>query len=319
MVITTTNNIENRVVKEYINVVCSNIVIGANIFSDIAASFTDFFGGRSESYQSKLKLIYDEVTRDLIDKASSLGANAILGFHVDFDEVSGGGKSMFMVSASGTAVKIGSVNSDRYEVYRKLNEIHEYLSKGFMSQTEYEFEKENIIKLYKNTIPEESELSIQQRTIDNTRIIEQERKQAERDKFIEEARKSIQERSEKPYTEESISVLTEIEIQSTNYDSIPIVNEGNMEVVIAKLIRLNKVPEACKYYIDETGLNYQDAISYVLDTYQRIELVDKERFDKLVIKLQVLKKKGFIDQAIKEYMNYSFADEEQSIFFIKQL
>lgn len=319
MVITTTNNIENRVVKEYINVVCSNIVIGANIFSDIAASFTDFFGGRSESYQSKLKSIYDEVTRDLIDKASSLGANAILGFHVDFDEVSGGGKSMFMVSASGTAVKTESRNSDRYEVYRKLNEIHDYLTKGFMSQTDYEFEKENIIQLYKNTIPEESELAIQQKAIDNTRIIEQERKQAERDKFLEEARKSTQKKSEKPCTKESISALTEIEIQSTDYDFIPIVNEGNMEIIIAKLIRLNKVPEACKYYIDETGLNYQDAISYVLDTYQRIELIDKERFDKLVTKLQVLKKKGFIDQAVKEYMNYSFADEEQSTFFIKQL
>ena len=41
---------------------------------------------------------------ELKAKAKSFQADAIVGLHIDFDEVSGGGKSMFMVSASGTAV-----------------------------------------------------------------------------------------------------------------------------------------------------------------------------------------------------------------------
>ena len=51
-IMSTTNTIEGCPIKKYIDTICSNIVIGTNIFSDFAASFTDFFGGRSDSYRS---------------------------------------------------------------------------------------------------------------------------------------------------------------------------------------------------------------------------------------------------------------------------
>lgn len=102
-IISTTNNIEGCPIKKYVDTICSNIVIGTNIFSDFAASFTDFFGGRSDSYKRKLEIIYNEATKELKQKAISLGANAVIGFKVDFDEISGKDKSMFMVSVSGTA------------------------------------------------------------------------------------------------------------------------------------------------------------------------------------------------------------------------
>lgn len=105
-IISTTNNIENGIIKQYIDVVSTNIVIGTNVFSDFAASFTDFFGGRSDSYKRKLEQIYQESKKELQAKAAKIGANAIVGFQVDFDEISGKDKSMFMVSASGTACKI---------------------------------------------------------------------------------------------------------------------------------------------------------------------------------------------------------------------
>lgn len=104
MLITTTNVIENATIEKYHGVVSANVVVGTNMFSDFAASFTDFFGGRSETYQNKLQLIYKEVARELEQKAYRLGANSILGVKYDFDEISGKGKSMFMVSAYGTAV-----------------------------------------------------------------------------------------------------------------------------------------------------------------------------------------------------------------------
>ena len=102
-IISTTNNIEGCPIKKYIDTICSNIVIGTNIFSDFAASFTDFFGGRSDSYKKKLEIIYNEASKELKQKAINIGANAIIGFKVDFDEISGKDKSMFMVSVSGTA------------------------------------------------------------------------------------------------------------------------------------------------------------------------------------------------------------------------
>jgi uncharacterized protein YbjQ (UPF0145 family) len=40
------------------------------------------------------------------EKAEKLGADAVVGLKMDFGEVSGKDKSMFMVSAVGTAVRL---------------------------------------------------------------------------------------------------------------------------------------------------------------------------------------------------------------------
>ena len=123
-IISTTNNIEGCPIKKYIDTICTNIVIGTNIFSDFAASFTDFFGGRSDSYKNKLEIIYNEASKELKQKAFNLGANAIIGFRVDFDEISGKDKSMFMVSVSGTACII-----ERNEVEEtKEDNSHSHIS-----------------------------------------------------------------------------------------------------------------------------------------------------------------------------------------------
>ena len=112
MIISTTNSIENACIVKYHDIVVSNAVLGTNLFSDIGASFTDFFGGFSDTYQDKLQLLYKSVVKDIENKASHLGANGIVGFKIDFDEISGKGKSMFMVSAVGTAVSINILNNN---------------------------------------------------------------------------------------------------------------------------------------------------------------------------------------------------------------
>jgi uncharacterized protein YbjQ (UPF0145 family) len=76
------------------------------LFSDIAASFTDIFGGNSETYQNKMDLMYKSAKDSLMKKAVARGANAIVGFKIDFDEISGKGKGMLMLSATGTACLI---------------------------------------------------------------------------------------------------------------------------------------------------------------------------------------------------------------------
>ena len=106
IIVSTTNTLEGTEIKEYLGIVSSHVVAGTNIFSDIFASFSDIFGGRSQSYQKQLTSINDEAINLLKNKALSLGANGIMGLSIDHDEVSGGNKSMFMVTAIGTAVKI---------------------------------------------------------------------------------------------------------------------------------------------------------------------------------------------------------------------
>lgn len=104
MIVTTTNSIESAEVIRYIDLVTSNVVIGTNFFSDLGASLTDFFGGVSETYQGKLQKLYSMAIYEIKDRAKKIGANAVIGLKVDFDEISGKGKSMFMISAIGTAV-----------------------------------------------------------------------------------------------------------------------------------------------------------------------------------------------------------------------
>lgn len=109
VLITTTSSIDGRAVEQYRGIVSTRVVTGTGLFSDWAASFSDFFGGRSESYNKQLKSIYDEVMALLADEAKAAGANVILGLRIDHDEISGKGKQMFMVTATGTAARIDNL------------------------------------------------------------------------------------------------------------------------------------------------------------------------------------------------------------------
>lgn len=106
ILISTTNSIENAEIEKYFGIVSTNIVVGTNLFADFGASLTDIFGGSSEIYKGKLEKIYKMAIDEIQSKANAIGANAIIGLKIDFDEISGKGKSMFMVSAIGTGVKI---------------------------------------------------------------------------------------------------------------------------------------------------------------------------------------------------------------------
>ena len=113
IIATSTNSIEGVEIEKYIDVISTNVVVGTNFFSDFGASFTDLFGGLSDSYQAKLQKIYKIGIDKLKTKAANLGANAILGIKIDFDEISGKGKSMFMISTFGTAVVVREIEKDK--------------------------------------------------------------------------------------------------------------------------------------------------------------------------------------------------------------
>lgn len=104
MILTTTPNIEGKVIQEYLGVITAENVLGINFVKDIFSSFSDFFGGRSNTYEAELKKARDLALKELEEKAVSLGADAVLGIDFDF-EVLGPRGSMLMVNVSGTAVK----------------------------------------------------------------------------------------------------------------------------------------------------------------------------------------------------------------------
>ncbi len=51
MITTTTNNIEGKPVQQYLGIVSSESIIGANIFKDLFAGIRDIVGGRSATYE----------------------------------------------------------------------------------------------------------------------------------------------------------------------------------------------------------------------------------------------------------------------------
>lgn len=77
-----------------------------HLFKDVASAFRDVFGGRSETMQRGLKQARKAALAELRQEAFDLGADAVVGVDLDYSEISGGGKSMLFLVASGTAVKL---------------------------------------------------------------------------------------------------------------------------------------------------------------------------------------------------------------------
>ena len=57
MIITTTPSIEGRRIVDYRGIVFGEVVSGVDFVRDLAASFTNFFGGRSGGYEEELVMI----------------------------------------------------------------------------------------------------------------------------------------------------------------------------------------------------------------------------------------------------------------------
>lgn len=103
LVITTPAPAEVQI-KKHLKPVSSHVVAGTNIFSDFFGSMSDVFGGRSGSYQKQLVSLYDEAIERIKYEAFKVGSDCVVGLSIDIDEISGKGKSMFMITAIGTAV-----------------------------------------------------------------------------------------------------------------------------------------------------------------------------------------------------------------------
>ncbi len=105
MIITTTPVIEGRKIVEYKGIVFGEVISGVNFVKDFAAGLTNFFGGRSGSYENELIQAREEALKEMGKRAEMAGGNAVVGVDIDY-EVLGQGGSMLMVTASGTAVRI---------------------------------------------------------------------------------------------------------------------------------------------------------------------------------------------------------------------
>lgn len=106
MIVTTTPGIDGARISAYLGIVSGDAVLGTNIFRDLFASVRDVVGGRAGAYEKVLQEAKDLAIADMTERARVLGADAVVGVDVDYEVIGGDNKTLLMVSANGTAVKL---------------------------------------------------------------------------------------------------------------------------------------------------------------------------------------------------------------------
>lgn len=102
MIISTTNELIGKTIKEYRGIVFGEVVDGISYSKDWSASIADFSGGRVRGYEEELVNSRADALNEMMERAKTIGANAILGVTIDYETIS----NMIAVIASGTAVVI---------------------------------------------------------------------------------------------------------------------------------------------------------------------------------------------------------------------
>jgi uncharacterized protein YbjQ (UPF0145 family) len=106
IILTTSFQVANREINHEIDIIGAEIVYGVNIFKDIFSSVRDIVGGRNKLTQNVLKDAKKEALDELRREAFEIGADAVIAIDLDYQELTGGNKSMLMLSVNGTAVKL---------------------------------------------------------------------------------------------------------------------------------------------------------------------------------------------------------------------
>lgn len=263
MIITTTNNIENHNILKYIGIICAQEVIGVNILSDFIASVSDIVGGTSGTYRNRLNEIYESALNSLKKQAANRGANAILGIIINIGEVSGKSKQMFMITITGTAAVIAP---DRYLIFKRLSELNKFKEEGLIGKEEYEFEKKKIMETNTNSVQEEFvsekirvEAEKQAAIYEQQKLFEAEKRKKEQEEL--KAKIEVDKANRLKYRS-IIENLTEDDLVNVDY-SFDVDNSLNLYENCKALINKGKCAEAALFYMEETGLEFSDAIDYI--------------------------------------------------------
>ena len=103
MIIVTTDQIPGKEIKEVVGVVSGGTVQSKNIGKDLGAGLKGLVGGEMKSYTAMMEEARDIAMKRLVEKASSAGANAIVGMRFMTSAIVQGASE---VIAYGTAVVV---------------------------------------------------------------------------------------------------------------------------------------------------------------------------------------------------------------------
>lgn len=106
ILLTTEMTLTDLKVQERLEIITAECVFGMNMFRDFFAGIRDVLGGRSAASQKVLRDSRRTCLTELRREALIAGADAVIAVDLDYSEISGDGKSMLFVVASGTAVRL---------------------------------------------------------------------------------------------------------------------------------------------------------------------------------------------------------------------
>jgi uncharacterized protein YbjQ (UPF0145 family) len=104
MIVTTTDYVPGKNVKEILGIATGNVVRTKNIGKDILAGLRNLAGGEIREYTELLKDAREEALHRMIKSAEEIGADAIINVRFATSSVMQGAAELF---AYGTAVKLG--------------------------------------------------------------------------------------------------------------------------------------------------------------------------------------------------------------------
>lgn len=104
--LTTAQSLEHCSAYETLEIITAECSFGLHYFRDFFTGITNIFGGRTEQSQYILREARKTCLFELKKEAYQVGANAVIAVTIHHSEFSGKGKSMLLVVASGTAIKM---------------------------------------------------------------------------------------------------------------------------------------------------------------------------------------------------------------------
>ena len=103
IIITTTETIPGKTIKEVIGVVKGNTARARNIGRDIGAALKNVVGGEIKTYTDMISDARDEAFNRMINNAIEMGADAVVNVRFTTSMIMAGASEML---AYGTAVKL---------------------------------------------------------------------------------------------------------------------------------------------------------------------------------------------------------------------
>ena len=182
--------------------------------------------------------ILADVRKQMIDKATDVGANAILGFRLSFNELSGKQKSMLMLSGYGT---LALVEPNKFERLEKIQKLKSFLSEGLLTQEEYDEEEKKISSMYENFIFDDTTQSIED--------------------FID-----MNVSTEQDDSEQIFDNIWKLSVEGIQEAELPFVLKGNTsKEVLGNLLKEERYNEAGKYYMEKSKADANAAYEFIFN------------------------------------------------------